>query len=233
MRNREKIISFLKAVIFTEVVTLAVLVFAYAAVTADKETADIDAAVVSGVAPVVGVKIEQPENAEPLPADPEPEQKEEQPEDVEQIPADPEPEPEQPTAPISDVVPLSWELQQAIIDNCAEYGLDVTLVLGIMDVESDFREAADNGTCYGLMQIHRGNQKWVKDNAGVTDIFDSAQNIRAGCWILSAGIDICGEIEPALVWYNAGKVYAESTTYSREVLKEANKWAEKIEEAQA
>lgn len=132
------------------------------------------------------------------------------------------------SAPISDVVPLSWELQQAIVDNCKEYGLDIALVLGVIDAESDFRETADNGRCYGLMQINRCNKKWVLDNAGVTDIFDSAQNIRAGCWILSKGVEICDTTEQALVWYNAGRVYADSTTYSREVLREAEKWAERI-----
>lgn len=134
------------------------------------------------------------------------------------------PKESEPTAPISDDVPLSWELQQVVVDICEEYDLKPELVLGIMDVESDFRETADNGKCYGLMQIHRGNQKWVREGAGVTDIFDSTQNIRAGCWILSEGIALCDTLEQALVWYNAGKVYADSTTYSREVLKETEKW---------
>lgn len=132
-------------------------------------------------------------------------------------------------APISDAVPLSWEIQQAIVDNCKEYGLDVALVLGVIDAESDFRETADNGRCYGLMQINRCNKKWVLDNAGVTDIFDSKQNIRAGCWILSKGVELCDTTEQALVWYNAGRVYADSTTYSREVMREAEKWRGAIE----
>lgn len=138
---------------------------------------------------------------------------------------------EAPKAPISDEVPLSWELQQVIVDSCEEYNLEVVLVLGVIDAESDFRETADNGIAYGLMQIHCGNQEWVRTNADVTDIYDSAQNIRAGCWILSKGIELHGDIEKALVWYNAGRVYADSTEYSREVLTEADKWMNTIEGA--
>lgn len=141
----------------------------------------------------------------------------------------PEPDPE-PVAPISDVVPLSWGLQQAIVDNCEYYNLDVNIILGIIDVESDFRENADNGLCYGLMQIHRGNQSWVRKNADVIDIFEPEQNIRAGCWILAKGIEVTDTLEQALVWYNAGEVYADSTNYSRQVLKEADKWAAAIAE---
>lgn len=127
-------------------------------------------------------------------------------------------------APLSNDIPLSYELQQAVIDNCEEYGLEPKIVLGIMDVESDFRLKIDNGICYGVMQIHKGNQNWVKKNCGVTDIFDPAQNIRAGCWILSEGIRLHSDIEKALVWYNAGEVYADSTYYSRQVLRDAEKW---------
>lgn len=140
----------------------------------------------------------------------------------------PIPQPE-PTAPISDEVPLEWGLQQAVVDNCEEYGLDVAVVLGIMEVESDFRLQCDNGVCYGVMQIHRGNSGWVQKNAGVDDIFDPEQNIRAGCWILSRGLELHGDIEKALVWYNAGEVYSSSTPYSRKVLECAQTWTGIIE----
>lgn len=134
-----------------------------------------------------------------------------------------------PSAPLSDDVPLPWDLQQAIVDNCIYFGLDPHIVLGIIETESTFRTEADNGICYGLMQIHRGNQNWVLKNAGVTNIFDPAQNIRAGCWILWKGLQITGNLEEALVWYNAGEVYASSTPYSCKVLKSAEKWAEIME----
>jgi len=80
----------------------------------------------------------------------------------------------EPTAPIGDSIPLSYELQQAVLDNCAEYNLDPYIILAIIQSESGFRETADNGICYGLMQIHKGNASWVNTNAGVTDIYDPA-----------------------------------------------------------
>lgn len=135
------------------------------------------------------------------------------------------------TAPLGEEIPLSWELQQAVVDNCEEYGLDPKIILGIMDVESDFRLTCDNGICYGIMQIHKGNKNWVKKNAGVTDIYDPAQNIRAGCWILSKGLELYGDMEQALVWYNTGAVKTNSSNYSRQVLRDAEKWGALITNA--
>ena len=134
-----------------------------------------------------------------------------------------------PKAPLGEEIPLSYELQQVVIDNCEEYGLDPKIILGIMDVESDFRLKIDNGICYGIMQIHKGNQNWVKKNCGVTDIYEPAQNIRAGCWILSKGLELYGDIEKALVWYNTGAVKTNSSYYSRQVLRDAEKWGALIE----
>lgn len=131
-------------------------------------------------------------------------------------------------APISKDLPLPYEVQQTIVDCCDLYDLPVELVLGVIDVESDFHEDADNGTCYGLMQIHRGNANWVRKNADAENIFNVHDNIKAGCWILHTGIVNESTVERALIWYNAGRVYANSTKYSRSVLEAAEYWSQVI-----
>lgn len=69
--------------------------------------------------------------------------------------------------------------------------------------ESTFRPSAENGGCYGIMQI---STKWHKDRMkklGVTDIYDAKQNIRVGADYLAELFEKHeGDIYSALMEYN-------------------------------
>lgn len=130
------------------------------------------------------------------------------------------------TAPISDSVPLDWNLQQSLLMDCALFGVPLPLALAVMEQESDFNPDADNGVCIGLMQIHRGNNGWhIITDAGVADLTDPAQNIRAGVAILRAGLTLYDDVLEALTWYNTGKCEAVNA-YAYAVQEKAARWEE-------
>lgn len=54
----------------------------------------------------------------------------------------------------SDDIPLSYELQEVMQQACEDYGVPYALALAIAECESSFNLDADNGTCWGLMQVH-------------------------------------------------------------------------------
>lgn len=61
----------------------------------------------------------------------------------------------------SDDIPLSYELQEVMQQACEDYGVPYALALAIAECESSFDLDADNGTCWGLMQIHPINYAQV------------------------------------------------------------------------
>lgn len=54
-----------------------------------------------------------------------------------------------------------------------------------MEVESGYKVDAQNGSCYGLMQIHTINMEYLSSNIGTTDLTDPEQNIQARAFIQS------------------------------------------------
>ena len=149
---------------------------------------------------------------------------------------EPKPEPE-PRARIYDI-PLSQELQEYTFYLCEESGLDYETVLAIMDQESDYREKVISKTNdYGIMQINKANQGWLKEELGIEDFLDAEQNIRAGIRILS---ELTGKYEDqhqVLMAYNCGEAGAKrlwnqgktTSTYSRSVMTTAEKLREENE----
>lgn len=129
----------------------------------------------------------------------------------------------------SDQVPLSEGWQCYAQDTCRRYGVDYALMLGLMDVESDFIADADSGWAYGLCQIGYINEEWLADDG--IDIYTIKGNIEAACVILSDYLERYTE-EQALVCYNEGEAGASeifdygiySTKYSRSVKEAAQKW---------
>lgn len=95
----------------------------------------------------------------------------------------------------------------------AEYNLCPYWISAVMAIESRFERFAFNKThsCYGLMQLQKDTAK----SLGVTDPFDSEQNIRAGVKILARLEKICGGNKLAVL-----KKYNPTDTgaYSREVM---------------
>lgn len=133
-------------------------------------------------------------------------------------------------------VPLSHELQDYIRGN--GYGLDLALVLAVIEVESDYTSDVISETNdWGLMQINAVNHQWLAEQYGLTDMLDARQNLDAGIIILNDCINNSPNMHGALTAYNRGLGGANElwergiyeTEYSRKVLDKyeeirSNRW---------
>lgn len=122
-------------------------------------------------------------------------------------------------------IPLDHELQDAALAACEEYGLLPDVLYAVMEVESGYQLDAQNGECYGLMQIHSINLPWLQEQIGVTELSDPAQNIEAGAYILGGYLERYS-LTDSLMAYNLGEGGAKAqwaqgiheTAYTRKVL---------------
>lgn len=122
---------------------------------------------------------------------------------------------------------IETEYEEIIIGVAQEYGIPPTLIKAIIKTESDFNALAVSETDdYGLMQINACNISWLEDELGITDLFDPAQNIESGAYILSGYLNRYS-LADALMAYNCGESGAKrlwrqgihSTSYTKEVFK--------------
>lgn len=121
-------------------------------------------------------------------------------------------------------LPIELENQ---IDKAADiYGLPADLVRGVIWTESRGVVDADNGICYGLMQLNMEFEDSFCKGAQVDNIKEPKANILAGCWWLSEMLEWAeGDEDLALMAYNLGTTGAwrrweageRSTTYSETV----------------
>lgn len=103
-------------------------------------------------------------------------------------------------------VPLDFEVQDYLFEQCEKYDVPVELVLAVINKESNFKADAISRTSdYGLMQINKVNHKWLRKQLGVTDFLDAKQNILCGVYILSGHLkSVDGDIHKALMQYQFG-----------------------------
>jgi len=125
-------------------------------------------------------------------------------------------------------VPMTRDVQDAVRAISAEYGVPFELTMAVCYVESGFDPyAVSSHGDSGLMQIAPVNHGWLAADLGITDLFDSVQNVRAGVHILAdkiAGSN--GDFTTALMKYNRGDAVAleqmrdgiYSTDYTERVL---------------
>ena len=122
---------------------------------------------------------------------------------------------------------IETEYEEIIIGVAQEYGIPSTLIKAIIKTESGFNALAVSETDdYGLMQINACNISWLEDELGITDLFDPAQNIESGAYILSGYLNRYS-LADALMAYNCGESGAKrlwrqgihSTSYTKEVFK--------------
>ena len=131
-------------------------------------------------------------------------------------------------------VPLSAEIQCCIKTLCEEAGIDPAVIIAMAEVESNYDSEAlgDGGNSFGLMQIQ---PRWHSERMaalGVTDLLDPKQNVKVGIDILAellAKYD--GNVEMALVAYNAGPTGAYRHWFSRGVY--ASEYSRKVLEISA
>ena len=101
-------------------------------------------------------------------------------------------------------IPLSHELQDVALAACEEYGVLPDVLYAVMEVESGYKVDAQNGSCYGLMQIHTINMEYLSSNIGTTDLTDPEQNIQAGAFILGGYLEKYS-LTDSLMAYNLGE----------------------------
>lgn len=108
-------------------------------------------------------------------------------------------------------VKLDAELQQWIMSYSYERHISPFIVFAIIEKESDYDTNAvgDAGESIGLMQIQ---EKWHQERMeelGLSDLWDSQQNIQVGIDYL---MELLGE-NPDMEWvlnaYNGGRAYAD------------------------
>lgn len=123
-------------------------------------------------------------------------------------------------------VPMTEEDQKEIFDICNDYKIAYTLVMAMIEHESDFDASARSKTGdSGLMQINDCNSARLAE-MGFKDLFDTRENVEAGVYMLRELFDKYGEAEAVLMCYNMGETGAAelwdagifSSTYSSEIM---------------
>ena len=131
--------------------------------------------------------------------------------------------PEVYTKPLPDPVSVTQLESHSHIDKIAKrYGLNPDVIKALIEEESGWLASAegDNGKSVGLMQIQ---ERWHKDRMkrlGVTNLYDSEQNITVGCDILSELLNKYGSYKDALSVYNSGNIH-DGKQYAERILKNA------------
>ena len=118
---------------------------------------------------------------------------------------------------------ISETAQEACIEYGCQYDICPELLMAIIEIESSGNSKAENGGCYGLMQVskrwHDGRMKrfWVKD------IFDEQGNILVGTDYLAELIEEHEDIYLSLMIY-----HGESDAIEKWKRGEQSEYAEKI-----
>ena len=114
--------------------------------------------------------------------------------------------------------PLTDEEWAALCEVCDERGVDVSLALGLIWVESRFDpNAVSKAGCYGYCQI---NPKWHPAD------LSPVENIRYGLRYMADLCEKYGDTEAGLTAYNAGRDTGDRS-YAKAVFVAAEKWREK------
>ena len=127
--------------------------------------------------------------------------------------------------------PLEAHLQRYIIHLGEEAGIDPKVILGIIYIESSYNadSIGDNGRSFGLMQIQR---RWHEERIArlnVMDLLNPYDNVRVGIDYISELYEKYGDIEMALVAYNAGPTGAWEHWFSKGIC--TSEYSRKVMEA--
>lgn len=135
---------------------------------------------------------------------------------------------------LTEDVPLPFEYQRVMQDACDKYNVPYALALAVAECESSFILEADNGTCWGLMQIHPINYPRLRENGIEPTEYEG--NIVAGVFMLGELLEKYSDTHKALMAYNCGETGAKrlwnqgyfTSTYSRKVVTNYEKWQQII-----
>lgn len=132
--------------------------------------------------------------------------------------AQPAQEPEETPEPPYNPTPLTDSEYAVLVEACDEHGIDVSLVLGLIQVESNFRpDAVSKAGCRGYMQL---NPKYHPSD------LSPEENIRYGVAFLASQFERYGNLESGLTAYNAGRDTGD-TSYARKVMRAAEEWRDR------
>lgn len=93
------------------------------------------------------------------------------------------------------------EIEQIIAQAGADYGVDPALIDAVIENESGYDAAATSSAgARGLMQL----MPETAAGLGVSDSFDSRQNVKGGTRYLRSLLDRFGSVRLAVAAYNAG-----------------------------
>ncbi len=109
-----------------------------------------------------------------------------------------------------DVIPLTREQQDIVLDIAEEYRLPVELLYAIMRTETNFNPNLISSTDdYGIMQINITNHDDLREDLGITDFLDFEQNVRAGAYMIHDCFKYANDsLWQILMVYNRGPVAA-------------------------
>ena len=115
-------------------------------------------------------------------------------------------------------VPLDYDLQLYIIQTCEELNIDAGVVMAMIFYESSYQADAigDGGNSLGLMQIQERWHKERMERLDVDNLLNPYQNVTVGIDLLAELLDeYNGNVEMALMAYNAGRSGAEEYWFSK------------------
>lgn len=157
----------------------------------------------------------------------------------EEPPAVEEPVVEAPTVTVEpvlfcDEIPMSAEEQESLFSACDEFGIAPSVLLGLIDYETDFRNiVGDDGKSYGYCQVQ---PRWWKDlmgEIGAEDLLVPQDCFRTSCAVLCHYAEVygCGNLLEVLTAYNAGRYSGTITEYAYGVAADIEHWEAILEEA--
>lgn len=103
-------------------------------------------------------------------------------------------------------VPLSHSLQRYIYEVCADENVPVTLVMAMIEHESNFNpETISSTDDYGLMQINTINNSELEEKYRAVDMLNPYQNVFCGVKIIGSYLEkYDNDYAKALMAYNMG-----------------------------
>lgn len=120
-------------------------------------------------------------------------------------------------------LPLPFQEQEHLWNACQEFGVDYSLMLALIEQETNFRNVAgDGGDSIGYCQIQPRWWAWLMEEIGADDLTEPQDNFRTGCAIMAHLLERYGTTEDALSAYNSGR--PGSTVYAASVLSAEIEW---------
>lgn len=116
-------------------------------------------------------------------------------------------------------ISLDHDLQDHLRELCDAYGVDIAVILAMIEKESNFDIYAigDNGRALGLMQIHPRWHSARMAKLESWDLMDPYQNLTVAVDFIAELAASGNSIEWVLMAYNGGEAYADRKAAAGEV----------------